>query len=186
KKVNEIAQEQGEQEAASSGNVNSVVRVWNMSTGYCQPFAFERDDGSTVLASQGTFISATTGRKKVVLKEGKVLVVAAEESVEIDTEQGTVVVPPNSSSMLEHKPSGLVRVQNLSGDSSSIQLKGQKEPTSLAMNAGEELVVAHEDLSDEEFIPTDGVDREPIAGQVTVAGLRVQKNRFNRNSMAER
>src|SRR6185369_1741679 len=51
---------------------------------------------------------------------------------------------------------------------------------------GEEIVIADESLSDEELIPTDGVDREPIAGAVAVAGMKVQKHKFDRKMMAQR
>jgi hypothetical protein len=41
-------------------------------------------------------------------------------------------------------------------------------------------------LSEEELIATDGVEREPVAGAVTIGSVRVNKNKFNRAAMAQR
>ncbi|HEY9869523.1 MAG TPA: hypothetical protein V6D08_10195, partial [Candidatus Obscuribacterales bacterium] len=183
KKVQQLAEEQEERETAASGNINSVVRTWFVSMGYCQPFALEQEDGSTVVAAQGTFLS-TSGGKKLVLKEGKIVAVAGSEPVSVETAHGTIVVPSGSSAVVEHKASGALRIANLSGSATRMDLKGHE--AGLSMSAGEEVVVADTALSEEELIPTDGVDREPVAGAVTIGSVRVNKNKFNRAAMAQR
>jgi hypothetical protein len=56
----------------------------------------------------------------------------------------------------------------------------------LSANPGDEVVVADSALADEDLIPVDGVDREPISGGVVVAGVKEKTSKFNRQMMADR
>ncbi len=154
--------------------------------GACQPFSFESgDDGTVVVGSGGTVFGPETNRT-ILLKEGKLLTVAGKQGVVVETAHGKVHIPADTATIVQQKPSGVVRIANLSGESADVSVTHGSQTKTLTANPGEEVVLADASLSDEELIDVDGVDREPISGTVAVTGMRIEKNKFDRKMMADR
>ncbi|HEY9867846.1 MAG TPA: hypothetical protein V6D08_01455, partial [Candidatus Obscuribacterales bacterium] len=150
-----------------------------------QPFIFEGDDGSAVIGSGGTTF-APTKNKTLLLKEGKLVAMAGGQGLVIETAHGSVKIPSTGATIVQQSSSGVVRVANLSGGRTNMAITKDGQTKLVAADPGEEIVVADSSLGEEELIPVDGVDREPITGAVAVAGTRIQKNRFDRAMMAGR
>jgi hypothetical protein len=164
---------------------DSSGQSWMVAGGSCQPFSFEGDDGSVVVGSGGTTF-APTKTKTILLKEGKMVAVAGKTGTIIETKQGNVHIPADGSTIVEQKQSGVIRVANLSGAKTDVAVTKNGETKIVSAEAGEEVFIADEGLADEELIPVDGVDREPISGAVAIAGTKVKKVKFDRRMMAER
>jgi hypothetical protein len=159
---------------------------WLVAGGSCQPFSFEGDDGTVIVGSGGSAFAPSKTRT-LLLKEGKLVTMAGTQGVVIETSHGNVRVPPDGATIVEQKPSGVVRIANLSGARTDVAVPaGDGQTKILSAEPGEELVIADAGLADEELIPVDGVDREPIGGAIALAGTRIEKRRFDRKMMANR
>jgi hypothetical protein len=168
------------------GNYNS----WIVTSNACQPFIMQGDDLALV-ADAGTEF-APAKNNSIVIKQGRMLAMAGKMGATVETAQGILSIPKESAVIVEQKTNGLVRIATISGSSSSLALsnKGNNIPNGnnevLVSGPGEEIVVGDSTLGEEELIPVDGVEREPIEGSINVAGLRIEKKSFNMKSMAER
>jgi hypothetical protein len=191
----------------SGSNVfDASMRLFIISNGICQPFVFGNDEDGAIIG-QGGAMFAPLAANSVELKEGKIIAVAGKKDMIVETAQGRVVVPAQTASIIEQSVSGTLRVATLDGGVASVEMnrdnalagavtKGSVDgsvtnPANKGMlvvqaNPGEELVIADDTLSDEELIPVDGVDREPIEGALTIPGHSIAKRRYDRPKMAER
>jgi hypothetical protein len=162
---------------------------WFITSGRCQTYAFEGSDGSMIMGTGGTAISpgqSPDGSRVILLKEGKIVVMAGSRDLVIQTDMGNVKVAKDGSSVIERAENGSVRVANLSGAETNVDVTREGKTESLKAAPGEELVVADAALSDEDLIPVDGVGREPIVGAIaTVGNTKVKKNKFNIAAMED-
>lgn len=110
---------------------------------------------------------------------------AGPAGLTVETAQGNINIPSDGTTIIEQDRPGVVRVANLLGGETKISMTVNGEKKELRAAAGEELIVADADLSEEELIPVDGVDREPLdAGKIV--GLQVKKSKFERKQMIGR
>ncbi|MBI4533036.1 MAG: hypothetical protein HY711_03735, partial [Candidatus Melainabacteria bacterium] len=158
---------------------------YTVATGTCQPFSFEGGDGSAVVGRGGTIFAVSQDRA-ILLKEGRLVAIAGKQNLLISTQQGNIEIPSDGTVIVERKPSGVIRVANLAGSDTIVSIKSGQQSKSIAARTGEELVVADSTLSDEELIPVDGIEREPVGGAVVVSGVKIQKQKFNVQDMANK
>jgi hypothetical protein len=170
------------EQVADSNNVNSgTIFV----SGSCQPFVFGYDD-STLFGCGGTEFKPSPGRT-IDLNEGRMVAITQSKVLVIATGFGNVNVPADSAAVIDHMYPGVLRVASLAGQQAEVSVIG-KDGTTKNMSAppGEEVVISDESVAQEELIPIDGVDREPIGGKIAFAGLSVGKQKFDRKQMADR
>jgi hypothetical protein len=162
------------------------AKAWIVSNTSFQPFYFHNDRKTVVMASPGTTFAADNNYV-LDLKDGKLTAITGEQGIVIQTNKGPVNIPAMSTVSVEQNGQNVVRVANLSGGKTNVQpvKAGDNE---ISANAGQEVVLADASLSDEELIPVDGVQREPVSGGklVYAGGLQVAKNNFNQSQMAKR
>ncbi|MCI0364544.1 MAG: hypothetical protein L0219_11705 [Phycisphaerales bacterium] len=185
-----VAMDSGEQQPeagrrAREDGTTPDASSWLVAGGSCQPFSFERDDGTVVIGSGGTTFAPTKNRT-LLLKEGRLMTIAGTQGIVVETAHGNVKVANETATIIEQKPSGVVRVANLAGGRADVAVVRDGDTKLITANPGEEIVIADQALGDEELIPVDGVDREPISGAIAVAGTKVKKNLFDRRMMANR
>jgi hypothetical protein len=154
-------------------------------SGSCQPFLFVRDNGSAMVGKGGTVLTPKSNNT-VALNQGTVVALGGKENIVVETVQGKVVVAKHAATLIESKPSGVVRIANLGGGDASVEISNGGKVQTLTASSGEELVVADSSLGDEELIPVDGISRTPISGSISVAGLKIEKSTFDRKQMLER
>jgi hypothetical protein len=129
---------------------------------------------------------APAEKRSIELKQGKVVAMVGKQPVHVKTNYGSVQIAGNSAAIIQQNANGVVRVANLSGQATDIQVTRNGKVQTMTANAGEELVIADEELADEEMIAIDGVDREPIEGAITMPGLKVNKSKFDQKMMLEK
>lgn len=141
-----------------------------------------------MLVGTGGSTFAPSGNHSVTIKEGRLAIAAGSKGTHVNTMFGTVDIPDGSAGILEQKVAGVVRLVNLAGDNITVNVSANGKSKSLSAAIGEELVIAANSVDEEELISTDGVDREPITGAVTVAdiGLKSRKSRVDRLMMANK
>ncbi len=170
--------------ALPGGETTTDENGWVVASGYCQPFSFAGDDGSVIIGSGGTTF-APSQNHTVILRGGKMVASAGPAGLTVETAQGNINIPSDGTTIIEQDRPGVVRVANLLGGETKISMQVNGETKELRAAAGEELIVADADLSEEELIPVDGVDREPLdAGKIV--GLQVKKSKFERKQMIGR
>lgn len=175
-----------------------------MMTFTCVPVVIENDKYAVLVGDNGTTFAANQNVDKSVfvasassakmngmkLKEGRLLVMAGQEGVIVETDNGSVMVPPQTSAVVQQDPGKLLRVQNLDGGETQIAVTKGGKTEKLSATSGQEVVIADDSLTDEELIPVDGVDREVVCeATLTFAGTvkaKMAKNTFNKKQMAER
>ncbi len=170
--------------ALPGGESTTDENGWVVASGYCQPFSFAGDDGTVIIGSGGTTFAPSVNHT-VILKAGKMVASAGQGGLIVETAQGNITIPSDGTTIVEQDRPGVVRVANLLGGETKISMQVNGETKELKAAAGEELIVADADLSEEELIPVDGVDREPLdAGKIV--GLQVKKSKFERKAMIGR
>lgn len=170
---------------APMANYTEGTDDWSVATGACQSFAFEGDDGATVISEGGTSI-ASKDNHSLKIKQGKLLAVSGKQDLNIETEQGTVILPAGSAAMVQRDARGFTRIAFLGGEDSSVQIERDGHKQTLTAKAGEEMIVAESNVEDEELIPTDGVERVAVSATIRVANLQIRKSSFNRKTMFEK
>lgn len=150
-----------------------------IASGACQSFELTSGSDAIAVGENGTAI-ASSGKNKFVMRDGRMVLLSANESVTVDTGKGRITVAPHSSVIVEHH-NNVVRVANLDGDTASVSV-GNKP---VSANRGEELVIADSSITEEELIPSDGVERLVVDAKITVAGTQVHKNSFEPRKMLE-
>src|SRR5579885_3411450 len=160
-------------------------RSWVVANGSCQPFTFDGDFGSVIVGSGGTAF-APAGECRLLLKEGKLLTVAGQKGMVVETAYGNIKVTANTIAVVEQKVSGMVRLTNLAGGPANFAVTRGGGAQTLSAGPGQEILLASDELSEEDLIPVDGADRLPIeGGAVVVARLKVKKTAFDQQMMAD-
>jgi hypothetical protein len=159
---------------------------WSVSSGFCQTYAFEGKDGSTIVSAGGTAISAAPDDHTIKMKTGKMVAMSGKNGLVVETAKGKVTLPADSSAVIEENEKGVTRVAYLTGGAGTVEVGSGANKRILNADAGEELIVASIDMPDEELIPIDGVDRVTIGATIKVGSLQVKKGSYNKKMMAER
>ncbi|MBX9690068.1 MAG: hypothetical protein K2X27_25375, partial [Candidatus Obscuribacterales bacterium] len=152
--------------------------------GACQPFFLEDDQDTMMVGEQGTAFKADN--RTVTLQQGKIVAMVGKAPIKVSTGFGDVSISGNSAAIVQQTEGGVTRVANLSGKQTTITVNRGGKIQTLTAEAGEEICLADESLSEEELIPVDGVDREPIVGTVVVPGVKIAKSKFDQKMMVEK
>jgi hypothetical protein len=111
---------------------------------------------------------------------------SGKSGLTVSTSLGTTVeIPADTSVMVEEKENGVIRVIQLSGQQTTINVSSKEGTKALSTTAGQEIVIADESTSDEELIPIDGVERIAVAATLKFAGKQVHQNKFDPKRMID-
>lgn len=175
----------GGAQLGTTGTSVDGVKTWIVSSSSAQPFYFSEDRSSLIMASPGTTF-APESEFNVFLKDGRLTAITGARGLTVQTSQGLVSIPPQSTVSVEQNGKNVVRIDNMVGGQAGIKTSKQLN-VSTTVDQGQELVLADDSLNDEELIPVDGVQREPVAGgKVMAAGLNVMKSNIDVGQMARR
>jgi hypothetical protein len=171
---------------AGSNNDSKEGLNWTVASAYCQPFYMEGSNGSLILGTGGT-IFAPTRHNTVVIKEGKLVMMASKEGLKVETVRGDINIPANGTVLVEQNQQGVVRVANLDGTPATLTCKTNNENVEMQAKSGEEVLLGDDESAEEELIPVDGVEREPIEGGIiSFSGLKAQRYRYDTQEMARK
>lgn len=163
-------------------------RMQYISVGPCQEYMVEDRDaagefGVGLIASEGSVLMSGNGTgddkagRTLMLKEGKMVVVAGQKrGLQVQVANGTVEVPPDSTSIIEQRASGVTRITVLSGRSAALRFKNAPPGKNINIDAGEEMVIGDNALDDEEFIPADGVDTQITDARIIIASKQISSS----------
>lgn len=113
--------------------------------------------------------------KDFVLKDGRVFIGAGGNGLKMIVGDDTVELARHTVVLVDGRELKPVRVTVLDSPEPD-GAKISKDGTQLAtLNTGQEAVIASHDLTDEELIAVDGVEREPIGGLIQKVGMNVRK-----------
>jgi hypothetical protein len=159
---------------------------WIIASNKCQPFSFEGADGSIIVGT-GPAIFAPTNNKTLLLKEGKLLIIAGDGMIVVRTPMSNVTIPVNSAATVEFSQQGLTRVTGLAGGKASVSVTRQGETIILTAAPGEQLVLAEDSVGEGEItcIP-DVPNKKNESWLVRLAGVRGEKFSFDRAEMVAR
>ncbi len=161
--------------------------TWAVAAATCQIFAVKEEDAS-VLAAGGTTVASAKGG--MAMKEGKMLVMTGQNRMSVFTPVGAVSFPPESCAIIEGKSSGVLRVTPLSGGDATVTIGEGEKIERITTAGGREIIIASNDVDDEELIPTDGVDRITVSARVALAdvennkpALKIRENKFSKHDI---
>lgn len=162
---------------------------WIMASNKCQPFSFENADGSIIIGS-GPAIFTPSINRTLLLKEGKLLVVAGEGIIIVRTPVCNLTVPINSAATVEYKPDGklggIARLTNLAGGKASVSITRQDETMILSASPGEQLVFVENSPQTEIRCEPSVANKKIQSWLVQIAGFRAEKFSFDRQEMLAR
>lgn len=175
---------------ATPGHLTSSDTVddgsWIMASNKCQPFSFEQPDGSIIIGS-GPAIFAPSMSRTLLLKEGKLLIIAGEGIIVVRTPVCSITIPVNSAATIEYQADGLARVTSLAGGKSSVTVTRDEETIILSASPGEQLVLADSAANGAELTCVPEVANKKVdTWMIKMSGLRGEKFRFDRAEMVAR
>jgi hypothetical protein len=160
------------------------TNAYYIAGGACQPFFLEDDSDTMMVGEKGTAFKENN--RTVTLQQGKIVAMVGKQPIKVNTGFGDVTVAGNSAAIIQQTAEGVTRVANLSGKATTVTINKNGKIETQVVQAGEEICLADQSLSEEELIPVDGVDREPIIGSITVPGVKMAKNKFDQKMMVEK
>lgn len=167
-------------------NESLTEENWIIASNKCQPFSFEGADGSIIVGT-GPAIFAPTNNKTLLLKEGKLLIIAGDGMIVVRTPMSNVTIPVNSAATVEFSQQGLTRVTGLAGGKASVSVTRQGETIILTAAPGEQLVLAEDSVAETEIACVPDVpNKKNQTWLVRLAGVRGEKFSFDRTEMVAR
>ncbi|HEY9793243.1 MAG TPA: hypothetical protein V6D22_22775 [Candidatus Obscuribacterales bacterium] len=172
------------QQGTLKENEKGITRdSWILAANKCQPFSFEAPDGSIIIGSGPAEFAPAAGHT-LLLKQGKLLVIAGASMIVVRTPICNITVPVNSACTVEFDPSGLARLTSLAGGRASISLSRQGETMILSAAPGEQIILAESAVADTEIACQPPVSNKKIdSWMVRMEGVRGQKFSFDRSEM---
>ncbi len=164
---------------------STTTGAYYIAGGSCQPFILGDDDDTMMVGEEGTQI-LPEDKRAITLKEGKIVAFVGKTPIKVKTGYADIQVSGNSSTVIQKTDNGVMRVANLSGQDTTVTVTRGGKIQTLNAAAGEELCIADDNLSDEELIPVDGVEREAVTGSLVIPGCKVARSRFNVKAMVDR
>src|SRR5262249_39754752 len=122
----------------------------------CQGLS-DADNKFVVFPERGSLFRAVSPTS-FELARGKMVVISDIEPVKILTAKGRISVPQGSAAVVETSPQTGATVFSLTGRCS---LAVSAQDKSIDLTAGQTVTIADKDLSAEELISVDGIDRRP-------------------------
>ena len=158
---------------------------WSVAAGSCQSFSFASKDGATITGTGGTAVSQT-GNNEVNLKKGHLMAMAGPSGMSVRTTNATIQMPAESSAIIDETADGTLRIDYMDGAAATMEVTSKGQTLNVVAEQGQEIVIAKSSASDEELIPTDGVERITVEAKISFADLGIRKNSFSRKSLAEK
>lgn len=119
----------------------------------------------------------------ILLHKGKFIADTGTEEKTVVTENGTVVLPPNSAALIESQPGKPLKVLSLgSGGNDSVLVK-PKHDAEQKLRPGQQIITSSRDLLDEEYIPTSGTEGM-VSGAINKASPRTVRTSMNLRQLA--
>lgn len=138
--------------------------------------------GYGIVEMPGTYVQGQTGttfevseEKTILLRDGRMLLAAGKDGLRVQIGKKILELKEDTIGIVdarEDKPTRLTILDAKSNDAAVIKVNGEKL---VALNAGQDALLADQALVEEELIAVDGVEREPVGGVIQKAGYRVQK-----------
>jgi len=149
-----------------------VSTPWIVASYNLQPYGFQDDDTTTILATPGTVFAATNDHT-ILVKEGSVVVVAGGTGTTIQTAYGTAFVAANTSSGITVSHFGDVKVASLEGDATQVDLayKGNSAKVLVADNS--ELSISPNQIATagaSDYVTGPDATKSPVSGLSTNTG----------------
>jgi hypothetical protein len=156
---------------------------WIIAANACQPFSFEGPDGSIIIGT-GPATFAPAPHHTLLLKEGKLLIIASNSVIVVRTPMCNVSIPINSAATVDYDASGVTRLTAFAGGKTSVTLNRSGETMVLYANAGEQLVLAEAAVPDSSLACMPPVPNEKMDNwMIRMNGVRGIKFSFDLVSM---
>jgi hypothetical protein len=156
---------------------------WIMAANKCQPFSFQCADGSIIIGT-GPAIFAPASNRTLLLKEGKLLVIAGQNMIVVRTPLCNITVPVNSATTIEFTPAGVARLTSLAGGKASVSLTRQGETMILSAAPGEQLVLTEAGVPAQEIACVPAVTHKKIdTWMIQLGNVHGQKFSYDRTEM---
>lgn len=128
-----------------------------------------KNKGYVVFPVRGSLYSFDND-SNIKLAQGRMLVIADKEPVNVSAGNLKLVVNSGSSALVASRSADDSRIYVLSSSSTSapgasVSLAGSS-PQSVSLQTGQALIVASHDIQDEELISIDGIEHKPIEGGI--------------------
>lgn len=127
-----------------------------------------------------------TQEKTILLKDGRMLVGAGSEGMTMQVAGEMVTMKPDTVALIESRANKPMRVTVINGNHEDAVTVSKDNQEVARVSKGQEAIIADSPLADEELIPTDGVERQPIGGTIVKQGLQVKKNTLSVAELEEK
>src|SRR5579885_464170 len=147
------------------------AQLYTLAAGDCQTH-HAKGDGFAVRAMRGT-LYAVDGEHTLRLERGRILLASSRAIARLEAGSARLQVQPDSAVLVETGPGGVTRVYCL--DSSdplrpgvTVTCDARFDTVSQVMlTVGQELVTALRDVTAEDALAADGIERRPVAARPT-------------------
>jgi hypothetical protein len=186
---NEAVQEEKNRIEECTGKVYVIKpKVTYIARGYVQEFRIEPAPETALLVQSGTSLQADKHRPDaLIMSEGRVLAITGKhEQIDLITDFGEVEVPKSTFAIIEYTPEGIIRIENLMGNSMTWTFRMGHIPYTFSAASGDEIFGIQDEEVDPKYLPPeDGVYREQRESYV-VQGCQVKRTVFDQKMMVER
>lgn len=135
------------------------------------------NNDTMVSGTPGTIFS--TDKNTVVLHTGHMLTDNGKQGMTVFTNQAAVMIGADAAAVVDVHPGAPTRVMAVAGQGSSSTTVRTRDGLVIPLAAGQEVIIGQTDLSDEDLIPVDGMDREFVSGGIQVSSRKVAKDNFS-------
>jgi hypothetical protein len=152
--------------------------------GPCESVNLKGQDGIKLFATKSTDFRQS--EKGIEIKQGKVVLMTFDKPQDVFVKNWSIAVSKDSCVIIELGPEDdCIRMCNLHGHATTLsrQKKNEKRET-LVLCSGDEICFKPRSFKEDELIPDDGIDREPIVGgPLFFPGLMAAKNTIDQEMM---
>lgn len=158
------------------GETRSNLVMFTMANQVFSGFIGGNSD-TTVSGTPGTIFS--TDKNTVVLHTGRMITDNGKQGMTVFTQQAAVMIGADSAAVVDVHPGAPTRVMAVGGHGSASTTVRTRDGLVIPLAAGQEVIIGQTDLSDEDLIPVDGMDREFVSGGIQVSSRKVAKDNFS-------
>lgn len=138
-------------------------------------------------AAGSTFKEPKNRKDAVILQHGRLLAMTGRfRNFDLLTNFGEVEVPKATYAIVQYTPEGILRIENLLGNSLTLTFRIGYRPYALTAAKGDEIcIIADEEFDPKLLVPNDGVERESTDCYY-IPGCQIQRHRFDQKMFVER
>lgn len=155
-------------------------KTWFIAQGPDHPFVLD-DNETMVIGERGSSLALFKSRS-LALNAGKIVVFAGPEALSIETAISKVTIPALSNAIIDNSVTGLLRIVNLSGDQTHIDITNNASTIKENLNAGEELLISGSKTGKEQRIPVDNVVTQTANTDI----WKINKNKVDRSALLDK